>query len=76
MPHEPLSFVDERAIPAGPILVAKQHELSGEIIRRYATFAAEIIPFQFDVPWPYKKRVKGIRPDPMSNVDFRHIYLA
>jgi peptide/nickel transport system substrate-binding protein len=55
---------------------AKQRELSGEIIRRYATFAAEIIPFQFDVPWPYKKRVKGIRPDPMSNIDFRRVSLG
>lgn len=55
---------------------AKQKQLAGEILHRYNDIAAEIVPFHFSTLWPYKKRVKNITLDPMTNLDFRVISLG
>jgi peptide/nickel transport system substrate-binding protein len=55
---------------------AKQKELANEIIRRYNDVSAELIPFHFASYYGSKKRVKGLRPAPFSQIDFRRAYLA
>jgi peptide/nickel transport system substrate-binding protein len=55
---------------------AGQKRVAGDIITTYNDIAAEIVPFQFDTLWMYKKRVKGMISNPMSNIDFRGVYLT
>jgi peptide/nickel transport system substrate-binding protein len=60
----------------GTLDVNKQKQIAGEILHRYNDIAAEIVPFHFNSPWPYKKRVKNIALDPMTNIDFRGVSLG
>lgn len=55
--------------------LAKQKELSGEIIRRFAVESAEIIPFHFSRPYPHKSTVQGIEPTVASLIDFRKAWI-
>jgi len=56
--------------------VSKQQELSGEIIKRYNDIAAEIVPVHFGQYAARKKKITGLKINPMTDYDFRETALS
>lgn len=54
----------------------RQKALAYSILHRYNNVSAEIIPFHFDDYWPYKKRLRGLKPHPLSNVVYTGLWLS